>query len=307
MEEKDLYQILGVDRNATADDIRSAYRKLAREHHPDVNPNNPEAEERFKGISAAHTILSNEDKRKRYDEFGMAGLQDGFDPEQARAYQQWSHGAGRSPGYEQSFHSEMNLDDLLSQFFQNTQQTAGPRAGGDAIGNIQVEFLDVVRGCEVTVEFEGKGRLRVKIPAGADDGTRIRLPGQGQQGAEGGAAGDLYLTLDVRPHPFFTRKQADLFVDVPVTIPELVLGASIDVPTPDGSVSMKVPPRTAAGTRLRLRNKGALRKSGGQGDLYVTLMARLPECEDVKLEELARELESLYGDDDVRANLKEMR
>lgn len=164
MEEKDLYKILGVERGASSDDVKSAYRKLAREHHPDVNPNDPKAEDRFKEISAAYTVLSDDDKRARYDEFGMAGLQDGFDPEQARSYQQWSRRAGRSPAYQEGFQSDMDLEDLLSQFFQGAQTAAGPRPGGDAIGDIQIDFLDAVRGGEISVEFEGKGRLRVKIP-----------------------------------------------------------------------------------------------------------------------------------------------
>lgn len=308
MEDKDLYGILGVQRGASEDEIRSSYRKLARKYHPDVNPNDPKAEDRFKEVAFAYDVLSDAEKRARYDEFGMAGLAEGFDPEQARAYARWSQGAHRSP-FRESFAEDLDLEDLLSGFFSGRrggpgfEARRGPRRGRDAHGSLSVDFLDAVRGGEVRLQYEGRN-LRVRIPPGADDGTRIRMAGQGEPG-EGGPAGDLYLTLQVRSHPFFSRRGADLHLELPVTIPELVLGASVEVPTPDDPVAMKIPPHSRNGRVLRLRGKGATRRgSQERGDLYVKLVASLPTGDPGPLEEIARELEPLYAGQDPRAHLK---
>jgi curved DNA-binding protein len=315
MEEKDLYAALGVERGATTDQIRKAYRKLARKHHPDVNPNDPKAADRFKEISFANDVLSDEKKRALYDEFGVRGLEAGFDPEQARAYKHWSEGARRSPSYEE-FSSEIDLEDLLGGLGGFGERFGfggggggrrrGPRKGRDAQGEVSVDFLDAVRGGKVGLQFEGKGALNVTIPPGADDGTRIRLAGQGEAGQEGGPAGDLYVTLRVRPHPYFSRQGADVYVDVPVTVPELLRGASIEVPTPDGAVTLKVPPRSSNGRKLRLRGKGATQRgSKERGDLYATLQAVVPTDGDAeRVEQIAREMEPLYGSANVREHLR---
>ena len=303
MEQKELYGVLGVERNAEDEEIRRVYRRLARESHPDVNPNDPKAEERFKEVSFAYEILSDPEKRTLYDEFGFDGLQQGFDAGQARTYQRWARGAQRSPRHG-GFASEFDLDDLFGSLF--AARRGGPAAGGDVEAEIEVAFLVAIRGGEVRVQLEGRGTLRVKIPAGAAEGTRIRLAGQGSPGIQGGPPGDLYLKLHVQPHAFYTRDADDLWVDVPVTLSELVRGASIEVPTPDGSVTMKVPPRSQPGRRLRLRGKGAPRKNGGgRGELYVKLLLALPDTDDPQLDELAREMDGLYGDADVRGGLKE--
>ncbi len=305
MEQKDLYAALGVERGASEEEIRRAYRKLARETHPDVNPNDPRAEERFKEVSFAYEVLSDAEKHRLYDEFGADGLKQGFDPEQARTYQRWARGARQSP-HHGGFASQVDLDDLLGSLFGSRRGGTAP--GRDAEGEIGVDFMDAVRGGEVRVQFEGKGALRVKIPPGADDGTRIRLAGQGAPGPGGGPAGDLYLKLRVRAHRFYTREGADLYVDLPVTLPELVQGASVEVPTPEGPVTMKIPPRSQPGRRLRLRGKGAPRLGGEdeRGELYVRLALTLPDSDDSRLEELATEMEALYGDEDVRRGLKDV-
>ncbi len=316
MPEKDLYAVLGVGRQASADELRKAYRKIARETHPDVNPGNKKAEERFKEVSHAYDVLSDPDKRKRYDEFGMAGLAEGFDPEHARAYQRWSQGARRSPG---SQHFEaVDLEDLLGGlgglgdlFGGGPGRGPRGRAGaGDTEADVEVDFLDAVRGGEMRLEIPGRGAVTVKIPAGSEDGSRIRLRGQGRPGAPGQPAGNLTLHLRVRPHPFFRRSGANLELDLPVSLPELVLGAEVEVPTPDGPVRMRIPKRSQSGQKLRVRGKGAfLRGKSERGDLYVTLQAQVPggAVDAARLEELARELEPLYAGHDLRAHLRNRR
>ncbi len=300
MEERDLYADLGVARDAPEDEIRRAYRKLARRYHPDVNPNDPKAEERFKRVAFANEILADREKRRRYDEFGTQGLGEGFDPEQARAYRTWSRGARRSPGA-RSFTSSLDLDDLLGELFGRRR---GPTPGQDAHAQITVDFLEAVRGAEVPIQVEGQS-LRVRVPAGSEDGTKLRLAGKGLPSPDGGAAGDLYLTLQVRPHPYFTRSGSALHVDVPVTLPELMLGAGIEVPTPDGTVTMKVPAGSANGQKLRLAAKGVELRDGGRGDLFVTLVAVLPDSDQPEFEELAEQMRALYGGHDVRRHFKD--
>ena len=299
MEERDLYNDLGVSRDASEDEIRRTYRKLARRYHPDVNPNDPKAEERFKQIAFANEILSDKEKRGRYDEFGMQGLGEGFDPEHAREYMRWSRGARRSPNHD-AFSSTMDLDDLLSGLFGRRR---GPTPGRDAHAQIAVDFLDAVNGTEVPLQLEGK-TLRVRIPPGSDDETRLRLAGKGLPSPDGGGPGDLYLTLEIRPDPNFTRSGSDLYLEVPVTLPELMLGAAIQVPTPDGPVTLKVPAHSASGQKLRLVGKGVARREGERGDLFVTLVAVLPDADQPEYDELAERLRALYGDGDVRAQLR---
>jgi DnaJ-class molecular chaperone len=319
MDEKDLYEVLGVAREASEDEIRKSYRKLARKYHPDVNPNDKQAEERFKEIAFAYDILSDPEKRKLYDEFGTAGLSEGFDPGRARGYRQWSEGTRRSP-FSQTF-AEGDLGDLFSELFGQRAarggpfRAAGPRRGQDVEGELMVDFMDAIRGGEVRVRVarpRGPGlpdeetTLKVRVPRGSEEGMRIRLANQGAEGISGGPPGDLYLTLHVRPHRYFKREGRDLLMDLPVSLSELVLGGSIEVPTPDGPVTMRVQPRSQSGTRLRLRGKGVPdRTTDARGDLIVRVIARLPETEDPRLETLAQELDELYGEVDLRKDLKQ--
>lgn len=319
MEQKDLYAILGVPREASDEEIRKAYRHLARKYHPDVNPNDPKAEERFKETSFAYEIVSDPEKRKLYDEFGVAGLTERFDPEKARAYQRWSRGARRSP-FSRTYFEEGDLGELFSQVFGTGRSPFGaefgepiPRRGAEVEGDVTVGFMDAVRGAEVRVRLANSGgpgepaeerTLKVRIPEGAEDGMRIRLAGQGGPGIAGGPSGDLYLTLHVRPHRFFRRQGPDLLLDLPVTVSELIRGASVRVPTPDGPVTMQIPPRSQNGARLRLRGKGVRnRTTGKRGDLIVRLVARLPDTDDPALERVARELDPLYSGEDLRKDL----
>lgn len=312
MASADLYATLGVARDADADEIRKAFRKLARKHHPDVNQDDPSAADRFKEVSFANEILSDEKKRKLYDEFGIPGLDPNFDPDQARGFP----GGGFQSAGGFSFGEDFDLDDLLGRLYGSSTSGRGSRFGGfssfgrrgptpgpDAESQITVDFLDAVRGGKITIQFQGKGALSVTIPPGADEGTRIRLAGQGGPGSEGGPPGDLYLTLHVRPHSFFRREGSNLHLDLPVTIPELINGAEVVAPTPDGPVHLKIPRGSKNGSKLRLGGKGATRRgTSPRGDLYVELNAVLPEDSE-KLREIADELESLYAGTNIREKL----
>jgi curved DNA-binding protein len=303
--ERDLYKILGVERSASEQDIRKAYRRLARKHHPDVNPNDPKAEELFKEASYAYEILSDAQKRKLYDEFGEQGVAAGFDPERARQYTHWREQAGRSP-YSESFRTDVDLEDLLSGLFGGgARRSRGPTRGEDASGEVWVDFMDAIRGAEVRVEVDGR-TLRVRVPQGAAEGTQIRLSGQGEGGSGGAPAGDLYLRIRIRPHRFFTRDGDDLGLELPVSVSEAVRGSSVEVPTPEGSVTLKVPPRSRNGQKLRLRGKGVTSLGGKRrGDLYVTLRVELPDSRDPALDEHVAELDAYYSAPDLRAHLRE--
>jgi molecular chaperone DnaJ len=324
--EKDLYAVLGVGRKATADEIKKAYRKLARKHHPDLNPGNKQAEERFKEISVAHDVLTDAKKRKLYDEFGMQGLQPGFDPEQAREYKRWAEsghgfsfreGAGGPEGFggfefrgprgrrRSEAEEERSFADFINQMFGGAAESAAPTRGEDVEHTVDVDFMDALRGtqlpvsvrrpapcpqcngtgrqgvractrCAGTGTVEQRERLTVKIPPGVADGQRIRVRGKGGVG-HGGATGDLYFVVKVRPHPLLKREGKDLTIEVPVTVGEAVRGATIDVPTPDGTVRLKIPKGTQSGQRLRLAGRGVRDPKGGTpGDLYVRVMVQVP-------------------------------
>ena len=288
---RDLYETLGVERAASPREIRRAYRRLARLHHPDVNPDDPASEERFKEISYAHEVLSDRDKRARYDRFGEAGLGQGSGT---------GPGAPRWRGVGDLFgESAGGLDDLLAGLFGGRR-----RRGADTERALAVEFLDAVRGCEVRTRGADGTPLRVRIPPGTDIGARIRVAGKGEPGPAGGPPGDLYLRLSVRPHRFFGRAGSDLLLELPVTPAELVSGATVRVPTLAQPVSMQIPAGSRNGRTLRLRGKGVPGRDGrAAGDLRVVLALRLPETDDARLAELAHEMEALYPEGDLRAEL----
>ncbi len=305
---KDLYGTLGVERSADEDTIRKAYRKLARRYHPDVNPGDSEAEERFKAISEAYSVLADEEKRRNYDEFGDVSLEAGFDAERARqareAFGQRFGGAPPfgAPGGAESFHYG-DLEDLFSDLFSRRGWSEAPRArrGADLEATLELDFVEAALGGEHRLGFArpaADGSLRqesvtVRIPPGVADGGRIRIPGKGGEGARGGESGDLFARIRVRPHRIFRREGRDLHVDLPVTFREAALGAKVPIPTLEGRVTLSVPPGTDSGTKLRLRGKGVPSPSGGApGDLYATVQIRaprdLPPEAVEKLEELAQ-------------------
>jgi len=312
--QRDLYEILGVSRTATTEEIKKAYRRLAKQYHPDVNPGNKAAEEKFKEVTAASEVLSDEKRRKLYDEFGADALRTGFDEKRAEEYRRWKH-QGAPPGampFDFGDFATVNVGDfgafdfgsIFGDLFGGGGVGARPRArrgamptpGADALARIEISLRDAVLGAERDVRIDGR-TLRVKIPAGVSDGSQIRLAGQGGPGAHGGSAGDLFLEVKVLEHPHVRREGKDLYVDLPVTIPEAVNGAEVRLPTFEGPVSLRVPKGAQSGMRLRLRGKGLPDLKGGpRGDLFAVVQLVLPKESDA-LRKAVRPLEGLYEGD----------
>jgi curved DNA-binding protein len=306
MADQDLYAVLGIARQASPDEIRKAYKKLARKHHPDVNPGDAAAERRFKDVAAAYEVLSDATKRKHYDEFGAESLKSGFDPDQARAYRQWSEGRARAGAPFAQEVVDVDLDDILRGFGgfggfggAGRARRRGPQPGADVQAVVELELAQVVKGVEVSIEVPRGVRgetekVAVRIPSGADDGSTLRIAGKGATSLEGGPRGDLVILCRVRPHPRVARDGLDLVMSVPVTLSEAYDGAEIEIPTFDGKVKLRVPPRSQAGTRLRLRGKGIAR-GDRRGDFYVRLDLRLPDQPDEAVSEALRAAERAYA------------
>ena len=299
--EKDLYAILGVNKTTDHKDIKKAYRKLARKYHPDFNEGNPRAEDRFKEVSAAFEVLGDDKKRKLYDEFGADGLRDGFDPEQARAYQQWGQPGGQQGGFRSGRFESFEFGDILGDLFGGLRGSRpGPQRGSDVESSVNVDFLTAIQGGEMLLTLDrsdgGQEKMKVRIPAGIADDGRIRLAGKGAPGMYGGPPGNLMITVKVKTHRELRREGNVLYMTVPVSVSEAVVGAKIHVPTPDGgSIKLTVPKRSQNGQKLRVRGKGAPDpKNGTRGDLYVVLDVRLPTDENEELESLASQLDQYY-------------
>ncbi len=305
----DFYSVLGVPRNADADAIKKAYRKLARDLHPDKNPGNKEAEARFKAVNRAYETLSDPKKRALYDEFGEESLREGFDAERARAYRAWQSQAGN--GFRTSA-GHVNLEDLFGgvgpfgdfgDLFGRARRR-GPMKGQDVEQELTIDFDAAVRGTTLQLRRPGSGEtVTVRIPPGADEGSRVRIPGQGAPSLTGGPNGDLILLIHVRPHPLFKREGDDLHIEVPIRLSEAVKGAKVKVPTFDGPVSVKVPPGTNSGTTLRVRGKGVARKGRTPGDLYVRFLVHVPKGDAPELLRAVDEL-SRYEDPNLRQDLE---
>ncbi len=293
---RDYYEVLGVKKSASKEEIKKVYRKLARRYHPDLNPGNKEAEEKFKETQEAYSVLSNDEKRRAYDAFGSAEPQHGAGT--GRTTWRWQEGSPE--GFQFNFGDLSGFEDVLGDIFGAREGTRGRGSGRNVEYQIEIDFETAIKGgtrdINITRDVGGKPlteRISVRIPAGVDNGSRIRVPGKGGEARKGGSAGDLYLMVKVRPHPIFQREQSDIYFELPITIYEAALGARISVPTVDGTAIVTVPPGVQGGTRLRLRGKGVPHlKNEGRGDQYVTVKIVMPEemneIAKKKFEELAR-------------------
>lgn len=293
---RDYYQVLGVSRNASQVEIQKAYRELARKYHPDLNPKDKEAKKKFQEVQEAFEVLNDPKKREMYDRYGSSFQGAG---------QEWS---GFQPGGTASF-TFNDWDDLASFFgggkyaddigvggiggifsglgssrrgrAESRRTRTAPTRGVDLSQEVTIPFKLAVEGGEISLVISRpdgrRDSITVKIPAGIEDGRRIRLRGQGATAAPGGPPGDLFLTVRVSPHPHFERKGNDLYVKLPVTIPEAVFGAKVDIPTPRGTLSVKVPPGTSSGKRLRIPGHGIRNQDGEPGDLYVEIRIVSPD------------------------------
>ncbi len=382
---EDYYQLLGVSRSATEAELKKAYRKLARKYHPDVNPGNKGAEEKFKQLSGAFEVLSDPKKRRLYDEFGEDAAKIGFDEQKAealRAYKAGGRGVQGDGGQIPFTPGEgFDFGDIFGDLFgraggggfsvpgNDEGQAAGPSRGEDLISRVELTLNEAITGTERVLSVtrpgrckscDGKGergkvgkcptcggtgrtrrsagplhfagacptchgtgraappcpdcggtgrvtetqRLTVKIPPGVQTGSRIRLAGQGAAGFKGGPAGDLFIEVQVLPHPLVRREGDDLYMEIPVTVPEAMFGSEIRVPTFSGEVTVKIPPGSQSGKKMRLRGRGAPSLKGtGKGDLYLILKIVLPESNNAEARAAAERMKAAYAQD-VRADVR---
>jgi curved DNA-binding protein len=313
MDYKDYYKILGVDRNADEKEIKKAYRRLARQYHPDVNPGDKGAEERFKEINEAHEVLADSEKRRKYDQLGASWQQwqrtgrdpGGFD---------WSQWSTRAPGGGRVHVEYGDLGDLFggggfSDFFEaifggvgrqgpqtwTSTRQARPRRGQDYEQPVEITLEEAFTGTRRVLEKDGR-RIEVRIPPGVKTGSKVRIAGEGAPGPGGGATGDLYLKVTILPHKDFERKGDDLYCEAPVDLYTAILGGEANVPTLEGTVSLKIPPETQGGRTFRLKGQGMpqLRDSNKRGDLYAKVKIVLPKGLSAKEKALFRELAHLY-------------
>ncbi|WP_426730959.1 DnaJ C-terminal domain-containing protein [Myxococcus faecalis] len=326
----DYYQILGVERTASEEAIKKAFRKLARQHHPDVNPGNKSAEEKFKQINSAFEVLSDPKKRKLYDEFGEDAEKIGFDEKKAEAYRQYRAQASRGGVGGIPYGGEdFDLGDLFNDLFGGRRGGGGgfndpfgrvrgrgpmgPERGEDLNAQVRLTLAEAVNGTERPLSVsraspdrstpDERVRLTVKIPAGVQTGSKVRLAGQGATGARGGPPGDLYIETEVMEHPLVRREGDDLHMDVPVTVPEAMLGAEVRVPTFQGELTVKVPPGSQSGRQMRLKGRGVPSLKGGSpGDLYLRLQVKVPDTDTPETRAAAETLAKAYRDD-VRREL----
>jgi molecular chaperone DnaJ len=374
---KDFYEILGVPKKASKEEIKKSYRKLARKWHPDINPGNKEAEQRFKDISRAYECLGKDDKRKLYDEFGEEGLQAGFDAEKAREYKQWQGFQGRTgTGAAEGFGRYQSYEDVFGDLFGFGQGEGGFRTAASARGRdihheMTIDLVSALKGFETELSMQkvkvcpscdgsgtdpgsvmttcsacnGSGRLnvaqgpmqftrscpqckghgkvgktctqcggsgqvigteriKVVIPQGVKEGSKVRVAGKGEPGLNGGQSGDLYLVVHIKPHPILRREGDNLYMEVPVTVREAMGGGSVTIPTIDGQVKVKVPSQSQSGQTLKVKGKGAVNpKTKQRGDLMVKLVVKVPQTEDKGILEAVEKMDRLYKED-VRRNIR---
>jgi len=299
---KNYYEMLGVSENATSEEIRKAFRRLAKKHHPDVNPGDKAAETRFKEINEAHEILGDVKKRAEYDAVRKGVFTGGFG---GGGPFRWPGGPDFDPGGDPRGET-FDLGDIFGDLLRGGGFAQAGARGGDLTMDLSVDFLDMARGTVRDLQYrrpkacpacrgsgrsgrrgclqcggagmmEGVERIKVKIPAGAKDGSTIRVAGKGTEGMGRGKGGDLLIRLRMIPHPYFRREGSDIFLDVPITYSEAVKGAKISVPTIDGPVTVSVPPGSSSGRKLRLRGRGVATPGGAsRGDQYVVIQVAVP-------------------------------
>lgn len=294
----DPYQVLGVPRTASADEIRKAFRKLAKANHPDTNPNNKAAEERFKQVSGAFDIVGDAVKKKKFD----AGEIDADGRETMRGFAggqggPWGPPPGSGPfggsgGFRDQSFEGVDLGDILGEMFGGARSGRGGGAGGgfsqrggDVRARLDIDLEDAIRGGKKRIAFSDGRTIDVTIPKGAQEGQTLRLKGQGSPGRAG--PGDALIELAFAPHPVFRRDGDVLVMDVPITVYDAVLGGKVEAPTPDGPVTLTVPKATNTGARLRLKGRGLVDPKGHRGDLFARLVVAMPERPDAALEAFA--------------------
>jgi len=312
---RDYYETLGVSKSATPDEIRSAFRKLARKYHPDVAKDKKAAEEKFKEINEAYEVLSDPEKRQKYDQLGQNWNQPGgFQPPPQWGGAQPGGGFYRYGGQDGGVEFEFNgtgFSDFFEAFFGGGrgqsafggfgQRAAGAERGSDVEADIMVPLEEALHGSKRTVSLRRAGSnkvetYQVKIPRGVREGQRIRLAGQGEPGERGGKSGDLFLRVRLARHPDFTVEGSDLIHEVKIAPWQAVLGAELTVPTLEGNVRLKIPPGTQPGQRFRLRERGLPTSSGKRGDLYVEVQLAIPRKVTEKEKEIWSELAKLHAD-----------
>ena len=312
---EDYYKILGVEKTADTDAIKKAYRKLALKHHPDRNPDNKDAEEKFKKINEAYAVLSDPEKRKQYDSFGSETFQQRYSQEDIfRGFnldeilremgfggfgggmggETYTRGSRRRPAYQ---YQQYGDEDMFGNIFGGRQQfrQPQPQKGQDVEYNLAITLEESVFGAEKKLTLQGQDHpeeISVKIPAGINAGTKLRIAGKGAPGPFGGPRGDLYLHISILPHPVFTREGNDLIVERNITFTQAILGTTIDVPLLDGSTKrIKIPPGTQSNTKIRMKGYGVPRLRGsGKGDLYVKINVTVPRKVTDKQAELIKKL-----------------
>jgi DnaJ-class molecular chaperone len=303
----DYYKTLGVSRNASQAEIQKAYRELARKHHPDMNPDKPESVKKFQEIQAAFDVLNNPEKREMYDRYGSSFETVGQGGPQSA---HWSAGPGGGFNAEDIDFGQFFGDRYgeggggLGEIFSHIRKAAGRGGGGgkrrasDATSEVTIPFGTAVSGGEIQLTLRRQSgeseTIVVKIPPGIQEGKKMRVRGKGEPASGRGTPGDLILTIHVAPHPFFSRSGNDLHVRLPVTLGEAVAGASVDVPTPSGTVSLHIPPSTSSGKKLRIKGHGVAPKSGAKGDLLAEVQIVLPAHLTEADRETIREIDGRY-------------
>ncbi len=280
---QDPYEVLGVAKTATPEEIRKAYRQLAKKLHPDLNPGDKHAEERFKEVSAANDLLSDPEKRRRFDagEIDASGAEKA--PPQGRYYREYAGAAGHPYESERGYADFAEADDLFAELLRRSREQARRAPGADLHYELHVPFLDAVNGATRTITLPHGGTVDVAIPAGVEDGQILHLKGKGAPSAGEGPPGDALVQIVIEPHRTFTREGDDIFVELPITIKEAALGGEVRAPTATGSVMLRVPKGSNTGDTLRLKGKG-VKTRGRTGDEFVKLKVVMPKTPDAELD-----------------------